>query len=75
MHGNYDEATASELCDVASDLLRRARAKEHEIPQYASMGKRAKCLAEADALRRRASIYLTEAERRAKAEAVCVNRN
>jgi len=69
MHGNYDEATPSELCDVANDLLHRARAKEHEIPQYALMERRAKCLAEANALRRRASIYLAEAERRAGVEA------
>jgi hypothetical protein len=69
MHGDYDEATPSELCDVASDLLKRAVAKEHEIPKYQMMDRRAKCLAEANAMRRRASLYLTEAERRAECEA------
>jgi len=66
MHGNYDEATAEDLCRVANDLLRRARAKEHEIPQYGMMDERLKCLAVANSLRRRASIYLTEAGRRAE---------
>jgi len=66
VHGNYDEATASELCDVASDLLRRARQRERtrSLDEFQAVH-------DVNAMRRRASIYLTEAERRAGVEAVC----